>query len=169
VRQCAARSDYVIVMDFDLWAGFSQHGLVNGVGGLVDKQGAYGMASVSLFQYDFGNGPQWAHYDLWALRGVGQRDCYWDQYRGGRGGFGYTWMPPVGSPPALVSSAFGGMAIYRTDAYLAGTYDGTTDCEHVPFHQSIARATGQMLYVCPSMRTIVSWMEPCEATPQPSA
>jgi hypothetical protein len=127
------------------------------------------MASVSLFQYDFGNGPQWAHYDLWALRGVGQRDCYWDQYRGGRGGFGYTWMPPVGSPPALVSSAFGGMAIYRTDAYLAGTYDGTTDCEHVPFHQSIARATGQLLYVCPSMRTIVSWMEPCEATPQPSA
>jgi hypothetical protein len=169
VRQCSARSDYVIVMDFDLWAGFSQHGLVNGVGCLVEKQGAYGMASVSLFQYDFGNGPQWAHYDLWALRGVGQRDCYWDQYRGGRGGFGYTWMPPVGSPPALVSSAFGGMAIYRTDAYLAGTYDGTTDCEHVPFHQSIARATGQMLYVCPSMRTIVSWMEPCEATPQPSA
>jgi hypothetical protein len=78
-------------------------------------------------------------------------------------------MPPVGSPPSLVSSAFGGMAIYRTDAYLAGTYDGTTDCEHVPFHKGIARATGQMLYVCPSMRTIVSWMEPCEATPQPSA
>lgn len=163
VRSCAADSDYVVVMDFDLWGGFSMHGLVNAIGWLVELQGAYGMASVSLFQHNFGDGPQWAHYDLWALRGVGQRECYWDQYRGGCGGFGYSWVPPIGSPPALVSSAFGGMAVYRTDAYLKGTYDGTTDCEHVPFHKSVADATGQMLYVCPAMRTVVSWMEPNDA------
>lgn len=163
VRACAADADYVVAIDFDLWGGFSLHGLVNGIGWLVERPGAYGMASVSLFQHDWGSGPMWAQYDLWALRGVGQRDCYWDQYRGGAGGFGYTWLPPVGSPPALVSSAFGGMAVYRTNAYLAGTYDGASDCEHVPFHQSIANATGQMLYVCPAMRTVVSWMEPNDA------
>jgi hypothetical protein len=33
------------------------------------------------------------------------------------------------------------------------------DCEHVPFHRSIAKATGQHLYVCPGMRTVMSWME----------
>ena len=160
VRECAADCDYVVVADLDLWGGFSPHGLVSAIGEMVFLPGAYGMASVSLFEHDFGAGRMWGHYDLWALRGLGQRDCYWDQYRGGRGGFGYTWIPPVGSPPALVASAFGGMAIYRTSSYLKGTYDGVSDCEHVPFHRSIAEATGRMLYVCPGMRTVVSWMEP---------
>jgi hypothetical protein len=159
VRACAKDSDYVVVIDFDAWGGWNDDGVLNGLGWLVELQGAYGMASVSLFQYDFGQGPQWHHYDLWALRGVGQSDCYFDTYQNGYGGFGYTWLPPVGSPPVLVSSAFGGMTIYRTDAFLAGTYDGTTDCEHVPFHKSIARATGQHLFLNPSQRCVMHWME----------
>jgi hypothetical protein len=61
-----------------------------------------------------------------------------------------------------VCSAFGGFVIYRTDVYLAGVYDGATDCEHVPFHASIAEATGQSLYLCPGMRTIMRWMEPSD-------
>lgn len=163
VRSCAADADYVVVIDWDMQGGWSHHGLLNGFGWLVEMPGAYGMASVSLFQHDWGGGPQWAHYDLWALRGVGQADCYWDTYQNGYGGFGYTWLPAVGSPPALVSSAFGGMAVYRTAAYLAGTYDGTRDCEHVEMHRTIARATGQHLYVCPAMRTVMSWMEAAHA------
>jgi hypothetical protein len=127
------------------------------------------MASTSLFQHNFGQGPQWLHYDLWALRGVGQPDCYYDTYRNNIGGWGFQWVPPVGSPPVLVASAFGGMCIYRTDAYLKGTYDGVHDVEHVPFHQSIARATGQHMYLNPSQRMLMNWMEPCEETPQPSA
>lgn len=162
VRDCAADADYVVVIDWDIAGGWSHHGLLNGLGWLVEMPGAYGMASVSLFQHDFGSGPQWAHYDLWALRGVGQAGCYWDTYQNRYGGWGYSWTPAVGSPPVLVSSAFGGMAVYRTDAYMAGTYDGTTDCEHVPFHASIAKATGQHLYLCPAMRTVMSWLpEPC--------
>jgi hypothetical protein len=163
VRACAADADYVVVIDWDMAGGWSHHGLLNGIGWLVELPGAYGMASVSLFQHDFGNGPQWAHYDLWALRGLGQHDCYWDTYQHGFGGWGYSWLPPVGSPPCLVASAFGGMAIYRTDAYLKGTYDGTADCEHVPFHESVAKATGQYLYINPSQRTLMSWMEPAHA------
>ncbi len=170
VRSCAGDCDYVVVIDFDAWGGWNQQGVLNGFGWLVEMPGAYGMASTSLFQYDFGQGPQWCHYDLWALRGLGQPDCYFDAYQNGYGGFGFSWLPPVGSPPALVASAFGGMTIYRTDAYLAGTYDGTADCEHVPFHRSIAEATGQHLYLNPSQRMLMSWIpEPCEATPQPSA
>jgi hypothetical protein len=158
VSDCAADSDYVVVIDWDQWGGWSHAGLLNGLGWMLELQGAYGMASVSMFQHDFGSGPQWAHYDLWALRGVGQPDTYWDTYTNGCGGWGYGWLPPVGSQPVAVASAFGGFAIYRTDAYLRGTYDGTTDCEHVPFHQSVARATGQRLYLCPSMRTVMHWM-----------
>lgn len=170
VRACAADSDYVVVVDFDAWGGWNEKGVLSGIGWLVEMPGAYGMSSVSLFQYDFGNGPLWVHYDLWALRGVGQHRCYYDTYQNGYGGFGFSWLPPVGSPPVLVSSAFGGMTIYRTDAYLRGTYDGTADCEHVSFHQSIAEATGQHLYLNPSQRMLMSWMpEPCEVRPQPSA
>lgn len=169
VRRHAADAEYVMVVDFDLWGGWNERGLLNGIGWLVEMQGAYGMASVSLFQFDFGNGPQWSHYDLWALRGLGQPECYWDTYQGGYGGFGYSWLPPVGSPPAIVASAFGGVALYRTEAYLRGTYDGR-DCEHVPFHESIAAATGQHLYVNPSQRTLVHWLpDPCVETPAPSA
>lgn len=163
VRDCAADADFVAVVDWDMWGGWSPLGLMAGLAWLNEMPDAYGMASVSLFHHDFGHGPQWVHYDLWALRGVGQAGCYFDTYRHGCGGFGYTWFPPVGSPPVLVSSAFGGMAIYRTAAYLSGTYAGETDCEHVTFHQSVAERTGQRLYVCPSMRTIMSWMEPTDA------
>jgi hypothetical protein len=169
VRACASDTDYVIVVDWDARGGWSEGGLLNGVGWLVELQGAYGMASTSLFQHNFGQGPQWLHYDLWALRGVGQPDCYYDTYRNNIGGWGFQWVPPVGSPPVLVASAFGGMCIYRTDAYLKGTYDGVHDVEHVPFHQSIARATGQHMYLNPSQRMLMNWMEPCEETPQPSA
>ena len=163
VRDNAADADYVIVIDFDAWGGWSHEGLLNGIGCLVERQGAYGMASVSLIQHPqmmMGEdkkptlGVGWVHYDAWALR----LNSYWDDYTAGHGGWKHQWLPPVGSPPVLVCSAFGGMAIYRTDAYLRGTYDGTTDCEHVSFHRSIAEATGQHLYLCPSMRTLMHWM-----------
>ena len=169
VAACAKDCDYVIVVDFDAWGGWNDQGILNSIGWLTQTPGAYGMASVSLFQHDFGRGPQWAHYDLWALRGLGQPDCYWDTYQNGYGGFGYSWLPPVGSPPALVSSAFGGLCIYRADAYLQGTYDGVHDCEHVAFHQSIAKKTGQLLFVNPSQRMLMSWIEPCAETPAASA
>lgn len=167
VRDCAADADYVVVIDFDAWGGWSFEGFLNGLGWLVELQGAYGMAGVSLLEHvtlgmDGDQAklqPAWLHYDCWSLRGVGQPDTYWDDYTRGRGGWKHQWLPPVGSEPVPVASAFGGMCIYRTEPYLAGTYDGTTDCEHVPYHASVRRATGQRLYLCPSMRTVMRWLE----------
>jgi hypothetical protein len=154
VREHAADADYVIVIDWDAFGGWTQEGVYNGLGWLVELQGAYGMASVSLLQMDVPNhGSQWMHYDAWALR----LNSYWDDYVAGEGGWKHSWLPPVGSDPVLVRSAFGGLCIYRTDAYLAGTYDGSTDCEHVAFHRSIAEATGQHLYLNPSQRCLMYW------------
>lgn len=158
VRECCPDSDYVVVIDFDAWGGWIDEGLANAFGWMSHMPDAYGMASVSLFQHQFRDGAHWAHYDLWALRGVGQPGCYWDTYQNGCGGWGYWWFPAVGSEPVVVASAFGGMVIYRTSAYLAGSYDGTKDCEHVAFHQSVSRQTGMRLYVCPSMRTVMHWL-----------
>lgn len=174
VRACHSDADYVVVIDWDQWGGWSHEGFLNGLGWLVELQGAYGMASVSLLQSPtvmpdgkggLVLGASWLHYDAWALR----LNSYWDDYTNGVGGWKHHWLPPVGSPPVLVKSAFGGLAIYRIGPYLKGTYDGTRDCEHVAFHESIAKATGQHMYINPSQRCVMHWMEPCEATPQPSA
>ena len=169
VRACAADTDYVVAIDWDQWGGWNVEGVLNGIGWLLELPGAYGMASVSLAEMQTltmdrtGQTkvvPQWIHYDAWAMRGVGQPACYWDDYSSGHGGWKHHWIPPVGSQPVLVASAFGGLCIYRTAAYLKGSYDGTRDCEHVPYHESVSRATGQNLYVCPSMRCLMSCLPP---------
>jgi hypothetical protein len=164
VAEHAAACELVIAIDFDSWGGWSHVGAMHGVGSLAVTPDAYGVASVSLAQYpQLGMGedhkpvvrPGWVHYDAWALR----LNSYRDDYTAGEGGWKHQWLPPVGSPAVPVCSAFGGMAIYETAAYLAGTYSGE-DCEHVPFHRTIAEATGGKLYLDPSMRTVMSWMEP---------
>jgi hypothetical protein len=167
VRDCAADADYVIVMDWDQFGGWSHNGLLTGLGWLAEMPDAYGMASVSLNEFTMVGmdedrqpklGKGWTHYDAWALRGVGQSDCYFDDYTTGLGGWKHMWLPLLGSPPVLVSSAFGGLCIYRNADFLQGTYDGTSDCEHVAFHRSIAKATGRRLYLNPSQRCVMAWM-----------
>jgi hypothetical protein len=173
VRECAVDADYVIVIDWDQWGGWSTPGVLNGLGWLAQMPDAYCVASVSLIQMpvmaidsngSVGQCAAWMHYDAWALR----LNSYWDDYTAGFGGWKHHWLPPIGSDPVRVCSAFGGLSIYRTDAYLSGTYDGVHDCEHVSFHASIAKATGRHMYLNPSQRCIMHWMEPCEETPQPS-
>jgi hypothetical protein len=155
VREHARSSRYTIVVDLDLWAGWPHQALLAGVAWLNATPDAIGMASVSLFHVD----GRWLHYDAWALRGVGQPGTLYDDYTRGEGQWKHHWLPPVGSEPVAVASAFGGLAVYRTECYLAGEYDGATDCEHATFHGSAARATGRRMYVCPAMRTVVSWQE----------
>lgn len=163
VRQCAAHVDFVVVLDFDMWGGWSHAGMMHGVGSLTLKPDAYGMASVSLFQMPIvmqqedgtgKPGQAWLHYDCWALR----LNSAFDDYQAGWGGWKHHWLPPVGSPPVPVCSAFGGMAIYDVDAYLKGQYDGL-DCEHVGFHRTIAQRTGRQLFLDPAMRTVMHWLE----------
>ena len=167
VRKHHANADFVVVVDWDAWGGWSHSGFLHGVGALADTPDAYGMASVSLIEYPMlaqGEDKKpttvrgWVHYDAWALR----LNSTFDDYTAGLGGWKHQWLPPVGSPPVPVVSAFGGMAIYDSFAFLRGHYDGETDCEHVAFHRSIAERTGQKLYLDPSMRTVMHWMEPTD-------
>ena len=145
--------DYVVVVDWDQWGGWNHSGLANGVGHLELNKEAFGMASVSLFQHDFGGGLDWYHYDCWALR----LNTYWDDYTAGYGGWKYPFLPPVGSSPFPVCSAFGGLAVYRGGHYRMGVYRGETDCEHVTFHRSIAEASQMSLHMNPSQRCVMHW------------
>lgn len=163
VRDNARYEDFVVVIDFDAWGGWSHAGFMHGIGTMANTPEAYGMASVSLIQHPtLGMGedqkpqvvPGWVHYDAWAYR----LNSYFDDYTAGLGGWKHQHLPPVGSPPFQVCSAFGGMAIYDTWAYLKGTYSGT-DCEHVTFHRTITERTGMRLYLDPAMRTVMHWLE----------
>lgn len=163
VRECAGDSDYVLVIDLDAWGGWSHQGVLNGIGWLLELPEAYGMASVSLLQHPaYETNAEghtrpiaaWLHYDCWALR----LNSFWDDYTAGVGGWKHQWLPPVGSPPVPVCSAMGGLCIYRTDEYLAGKYDGS-DCEHVTFHESVSKATGRALFLNPSQRCVMRWLD----------
>ena len=163
VSESAADADFVIVIDFDSWGGWSHIGVMHGIGSIVATEDAFGMASVSLIQHEriaIGEDRKpsveigWAHYDAWAYR----LNEYFDDYTAGLGGWKHSHLPAVGSRPFGVCSAFGGLAIYAAADYLAGTYDGRVDCEHVAFHRTIQERTGRSLYLNPAMRTVMHWM-----------
>jgi len=164
VRRNFWGSDYTIVIDWDAWGGWCINGAMTGLSYLATEEQAFGMASVSLLQhpqlsYDqekqsLVRGSTWVHYDCWALR----LNSYWDDHSAGAGGWKHGWLPMIGSPPVRVCSAFGGFAIYKTGDFLRGTYSGQ-DCEHVTFHRSIAEATGKALYLNPSQRTVMKWID----------
>lgn len=151
--------DYVIVMDYDSWGGFLNEGILTSLHYLDDDPHArFGMASLGLAQIPqiktFSGECAWIHYDAWAYRPVWswrQRPEMWVHYL----------VPPLGCPPIEVASAFGGLAVYRTEDYLLGRYSGTLfgagDCEHVAFHRSIYNETGKVMYLNPSSVGVMFW------------
>lgn len=162
-RRCEG-FDYTIVIDWDSWGGWTLSGAMTGFSYLSTEPQAYGSASFSLLEHPFTSFDpeekkmkvqfQWVHYDCWALR----LNSYWDDYGRGVGAWKHHWLPPVGSPPIRVCSAFGGFCIYKTEDFLQGNYSGQ-DCEHVGFHKSVETKTGKALYLNPSQRTIMQWVE----------
>lgn len=167
VRHRCDYCDYVVVIDWDAWGGWSRVGSETAFSYLAEDVEAYGMASVSLLECEMpyvkddrslGVKGQWVHYDCWALR----LNSYWDDYSRGVGGWKHQWLPPVGTPIVKVRSAFGGLCVYKTGDFLRGTYSGQ-DCEHVTFHRSIEALTGKSLYLNPSQRTVMKWIEPDES------
>lgn len=155
VRRNAADAGYVMVLDTDPHGGFSVDGVLNSLGWFCEMLGESfhrrepgAMASHSLFMRDEGNGKGpfgIAAYDSWA-----SRLNWWEDSRA------HNWfhalMPPVGSDPIPMNSAFGGLCLYRREAYLAGVYEGG-DCEHV-FHHKAMQQAGYQLFLNPGSRYI---------------
>lgn len=142
----------VAVVDFDAWGGWSDTGVMTGLHWLEQLPDAAGLASVSTTDMpvpQHPHGKYTIHYDGWAFR-----LNYWTEHE--QPWFPH-WFPPVGSDPVPCRSAFGGMALYRPEAFFAGEYSGG-DCEHVHFHKSIADRTGLRMYLNPSQRLVMSWL-----------
>lgn len=142
----------VIVIDLDAWGGWSDSGVLNGLYWLDTKEDAAGMASVSTVEMPHKDSPGGLlriHYDAWAFRlnHWTEHDMRWFP----------VWWPPVGSEPIPCRSAFGGLCIYKAEAFFSGAYSGG-DCEHVSFHQAIREATGMGMYLNPSQRIVMNWV-----------
>ena len=152
VRENAPDADYVIVLDTDPHGGFAVDGVLNSLGWVCHLRGECcqrqvgAMASHSLFVRREGeNQLGIAAYDAWAAR------LSWFEDLGH-----YVWfhalMPPIGSRPIPMNSAFGGLCLYTAEAYRSGVYAGG-DCEHVAFHRAMHSA-GYQLYLNPGSRYI---------------
>lgn len=156
VRERRPSTAVTIVVDMDPEYGFSVDGVFNSIAWLATKRSSGiphppgGMASYSLIRMPQGV----AHYDAWAAR----PPSWW---RDRRDEIGFTWfsafLPPVGAPPCPMNSAFGGLGVYATEAYLSGGYSGE-DCEHVPHHRRMRQAGWQM-YLNPGCRYVAVWQQ----------
>lgn len=157
VRDNAGDADYVIVLDADPHGGFVVDGVLNSVGWMLQYRGEVcrrpvgAMASHSLFVRSEGTDEQGqprlgiGAYDAWAAR-----MSWWEDTR--RHSWFHLLMPPIGSRPIPFNSAFGGLCVYRREAFLSGVYAGG-DCEHVAFHKAM-HAEGYQLYLNPGSRYI---------------
>lgn len=107
-----------------------------------------------------------AYYDIWALRHPDwcPVDCH-DQYSRLRSLFGHPRALAIAIHSRMarldpladwieVDSAFGGLAIYRREALLAGRYSGVQGarsvCEHVPLHAEL-KAKGYRIFINPAL------------------
>ena len=151
-RPAAGVPHVVIVIDLDTWGGWSTDGVMTGLAWMEHSPHLAAMASVSTVEMVVPAAPGGTlriHDDSWAFRWTWwqEHEMQWFPH----------WLPPVGSRPIMVNSAFGGLCIYRQEAFYAGTYRGG-DCEHVLFHRSIYDATGMSMAINPSQRCVMNWL-----------
>ena len=144
VQDNHSNSDYVIVLDLDADLGFSVNGIYNSIGWLNDIPDAGGMGSYSLLL----NKNNCVHYDSFAVR---LNDWKPSEELDHNNIWFKNWHPIVGSDPVQFYSCFGGLAVYKTQAFLCGKYDGKLGSEHVDFHKSL-KENGWNMYLNPSSR-----------------
>ena len=151
-RELHPDADYVLAIDTDP-ESMSSHGIINGLGWLDAFEDAGGMASLSLYQaMALANvpEPQWCHYDQWAFR--------WHGWSPRMAAWFTLWIPPPGSPPIRVLSAFGAGCLYRAKPFYAARYASVGgDIEHVGLHSAMHKA-GWRMYLNPAQRSLMHWM-----------
>lgn len=146
--------DYVAMMDLD------------GVNRDLTKENVESCWRHSKWDVVTANQPL-RYYDIWALRADGwcETDC-WDEYASLLREMPHNQalkkavtskMRSIRSStePIPVHSAFGGLAIYRMEAFLSSEYVGEDEegkeiCEHVPFHKGISDK-GFKIFIMPSL------------------
>jgi len=137
LARCAG-FDYALVLDTDL-LGFDGDGVAHALG--CDGWDALAAKGVSFREDGVGG---FVCPDVWAFRRPGQVE------HTRNGAEVHRFVPPRGAPLVPVDSCFGGLAVYRMEAFASGCYAGG-DCEHVHFHASLRRAGFGRIFMDPSL------------------
>lgn len=151
--------DYVIVIDFDItdWA-------IDGIMTSLawdkdfDVMGSFSQVYYPTLQSEDG----WVHYDRWAFKFHSWTEEWSENQNTDMTWFWY-WKPPIGAKPIPCLSVFGGLAIYKMEAYLSGTYgykhphqnQDKITVEHCQFHYSLHKNGYNKIYLNPSQRCII--------------
>lgn len=149
VRKNCKNFDMVIVLDLDADLGFSIDGIYNSISWLHNINNAGGIASYSLYARINEGEAIFAHYDSFASRMNDWQPTSEDLDQNN------AWFrhlhPYVGSDPFHMRSCFGGLAVYKTEAFLSGKYGSDFGSEHVKFHKDLYDK-GYKMYLNPSSR-----------------
>lgn len=133
--------DVVLVLDFDLVRGFSPEGLANTFG--HDGWDMMGSNGLLFYRLPEKKKPNREFFDAWAFRRPGEHEPASfneiNHLRFNRG-----------EDPVPVWSSFGGLGVYRMDAFTSGARYGGGDCEHVVFHRGLSRLGFDRLFLNPS-------------------
>lgn len=156
VRKRRTEYDYVVMIDLD------------GVNRSLNDKSVSSCWNYSNWDVATANQP-FRYYDLWALRTENWLETdIWEEIAFKKSNVSqrqakkilkkYYRSIPRTSSPIQVTSAFGGLAIYKTEAFLAGSYSGVDKtgaeiCEHVQFHQELCDK-GFKIYIVPSLVNI---------------
>jgi len=157
IRKNCFDFDYVVVLDLDSDLGFSINGIYNSISWLNKINNAGGMGSYSLYLNVQAHSVSFAHYDSFAVR---LNNWLPTQENFDENNIWFRNLhPPVGSDPVLFYSCFGGLAVYKTKAFVLGNYDGSIGSEHVLFHKSL-KDNGYNMYLNPSSRFFAIYNKP---------
>ncbi|MCA9213497.1 MAG: glycosyltransferase family 2 protein [Planctomycetales bacterium] len=137
--------DYVILVDTDLEGGWSFDGVANSFGkNHWDFIGSNGL----IYRRHRLDLNRTVYYDAWAYREdeefspLSTKAVHEITYE-------------RGEQLAPITSCFGGLGIYRMEAFRAGQYDcDIGDTEHVPFHRSMRAAGYDRTFLNPSQITL---------------
>lgn len=143
VREECAATDFVIVLDTDLEGGWSMEGIAHTLG--QDDWDFVGSNGIIFKRI----GPQRnrkMQYDAWAFRLRGQ-----DQPLDTRLVNEMQWER--GEPMVPVNSCFGGLGVYRTEAFLSSEYGGS-DIEHLHLHRGMREQGFGRQFLNPSQITL---------------
>lgn len=148
VRESFSDYQYVMVIDLD-YDGWSYDGIINTIG-----HNDWDVIGSNSIKYETN---RIVYYDAWAYREIGQTYPHDDGYVNGK-------HFQRGDPLIKLDSVFGGMAIYKMQAFLNGVYgyvnrNNEPECEHVVFHNTMRANGSNKIYLNPSMITVIGDLE----------
>lgn len=142
-------NDYICIIDADLRGSCSIDGILNSFGyfGYWDVISANGLDAQIEYYFDL------ATYCPNSFDEVLVEQKPGAQFANIKTGY----ERPIfkrGERLIKVFSAFGGMAFYRKNAFLAGSYEDYSRCDHIAFHKSLYDKGFDQIFINPSMYII---------------